>query len=276
MKKLYLLKNHKSILFAAIMCLISMTLFAQNDHDYHLEAYKNLAAGDCERAQKNYNVYKEMNKDNPDFTPDKELEYQIKLCMDHSKPLYAKDFEVYRDGKKLPDSEVRRLFANTKSFELYDKGMKLSEKTYSTAYGFSLGIGITSITVGGVFQAVYWPLYVDNQTKIDDYEYRLSHYTTYYNDPGHLSQAQLQRYYDETLAKAEKERRIAVTGLWLIGGGAVLLLVENLWERSKLSSGRTQIQKAVDLYNNGDKRSQTIMEIDYGLTGNGVNFTLSF
>ena len=263
-----------TLVFALLVLLINPVM--AQEFDYHLEAYKSLAAGDCERAQKNYNVYKEMNKENPDFTPDKELEYQIKLCIDYSKPLYAKDFEVYRDGKKLDDLEVRRLFANTESFELYDKGMKMSEKAYGAAYGISLGIGITSITVGGVFQAVYWPLYVDNQTKIDDYEYRLNHYTNIYNDPGNLSREKLQRYYDETLAKAEKERRIAVTGLWLIGGGAVLILIDNVWERLKLSSGRAQIRKAVDIYNNGDKQSQTMLEIDYGLTGNGVYFTLSF
>ena len=213
-------------LVSVLLVFIINPVMAQ-EFDYHLEAYKSLAAGDCERAQKNYNVYREMNKENPDFTPDKELEYQIKLCIDHSKPLYAKDFEVYRDGNKLPDSEVRRLFANTKSYELYDKGMRLEDWD---AFGFYFP-GALLLTGGAICTGL---------------------------GLGFMDEPE-----SETLL---------VVGPIALASGLVLVVVPSI----RSSFAKHRIRKAVDLYNNGDKRSQAIMEIDYGLTGNGVYFTLSF
>lgn len=40
--------------------------------------------------------------------------------------------------------------------------------------------------------------------------------------------------------------------------------------------GKTRIRKAVDLYNNGSAYSQSNLEFEYGLTGNGVYLSFSF
>lgn len=52
------------------------------EFDYHLEAYKSIANGDCNRAQNLYNAYKEMNEKNHSFVRDEELEKHIEACID--------------------------------------------------------------------------------------------------------------------------------------------------------------------------------------------------
>lgn len=95
MNKMSLLKNYKSILFTAILCLVSIALFAQ-DFDYLQEAYKSVADGDCQKAQKLYNVYKAMeNKD------DIGLEELIKECQSPSKQYRIGDM-IEIDGNRYP------------------------------------------------------------------------------------------------------------------------------------------------------------------------------
>lgn len=95
MNKMSSLKNPKSILFTAILCLVSIALFAQ-DFDYLQEAYKSVADGDCIRAQKLYNVYKAMeNKD------DMGLEELIKECQSHPKQYRIGDM-IEIDGNRYP------------------------------------------------------------------------------------------------------------------------------------------------------------------------------
>ena len=186
--------------------------------------------------------------------------------------LYADEFTISKNGKKLSDQEIRTLFANSNSYSLYDEGMRIWNKDFETIHGLAVGFGAASITVGTVFQGVFWPLYAEVNERVEYYENALKYYSYYeYGDYDALK-----RNYEEYLEKAEKRKKIAITGLWLIGGGAVLIVAENLMEKAVLSSGRAKIRKAVNLYNNGRMYSQSNLELEYGLTGNGAYFTLSF
>lgn len=169
--------------------------------------------------------------------------------------LYADGFTISQNGRKLSDHEIRTMFANSNSYSLYDKGMNIADKEFSTIDGFANWTGGVSIFVGGVFQAVFWPLY--SEAKNDA--------TVVYD---HL--------YDEYIEKANLYKQFATTGLWMIGGGIVLIVGENLYEKAVLSSGKSKIRKAVNLYNNGKMYSQSELEMEYGLTGNGVYLTFKF
>lgn len=186
--------------------------------------------------------------------------------------LYADGFTISKNGKKLSDHEIRTMFANSNSYRLYDEGMRIADMDFSVVDGLSIGFGAASITVGAVFQGVFWPLYAESNERVEYYENALKYYSYYeYGDYDSVK-----RNYEKYLEKAEKRKKIAFTGLWLIGGGAVLIVAENLMEKAVLSSGRAKIRKAVNLYNNGRMYSQSDLEMEYGLTGNGVYLTVKF
>lgn len=193
--------------------------------------------------------------------------------------LYADGFTISQNGKKLSDHEIRTLFANSNSYGLYDEGMRIAENDFHIIHGWSIGVGVTSIVVGGVFQAVFWPLSASEKKESDNIHYTLVHdpngYPWYYN--GHyLYKYEMEAEAEKCLERAENYSVIAKRGLWLIGGGIVLIVAENIMEKAVYSSGKSKIRKAVNLYNNGRMYSQSDLEMEYGLTGNGVYFSLSF
>lgn len=65
-------------------------------------------------------------------------------------PLYADGWTVYRNGKELSDHEIKALFANTESYELYVQGIK--KKEGGTLWGDVMiyGGGISALC-GGIF-----------------------------------------------------------------------------------------------------------------------------
>ena len=171
--------------------------------------------------------------------------------------LYADGFTISQKGSKLRDHEIRTLFANSNSYSLYDEGMRIWNTDFEAIHGWSIGLGVTSIVVGSIFQGVFWPLHADAKKKST---WSYIHYSTN----------------EEYLEKANKYKEFAITGIWLIGGGAVLIVAENLMEKAVLSSGRAKIRKAVNLYNNGRMYSQGDVDLEYGLGGNGVYLTVRF
>lgn len=187
--------------------------------------------------------------------------------------LYADGFTISQNSRKLSDHEIRTMFANSNSYGLYDEGMRIADRDFGIVHGLSVGFGSGSIVIGGVFQAVFWPLYSENNKKAKEMEHELdtysfNHYAYTYDEYKYL--------YEERLEKANKQKRIAIKGLWLIGSGVVLIVAENLMEKAILSSGKAKIRKAVNLYNNGRMYSQSEIEMEYGLTGNGVFLTFRF
>jgi len=49
--------------------------------------------------------------------------------------LYADGYSVYRDGVQLSDSEIRTMFANTKSYYLYDSGKRKEDNFWYYYFG---------------------------------------------------------------------------------------------------------------------------------------------
>lgn len=141
--------------------------------------------------------------------------------------LAADGFEIYRDGQKLYDREIRTLFANSKSYDLYDRGKRINANVASTL----IGIGGATAAVG----AIWWGL-----GNVDDT--------------------------DEMCIWLKK-----YGGYVFVGGG--IGLFSGFITRAICKS---QIRKAVRLYNNGRMYSQNAIEMQYGFSGNGVFLTLSF
>lgn len=142
--------------------------------------------------------------------------------------LYAKDFDVFQNGRKLSEGEIRTMFANSKSYDLYDGGKNCWDN--SAFYG----IGGCAVFLGvcplGIIGLVFgWD---DEET----------------GKPCTIAGGSL-----------------AAAGITLIAIGAV-----------RSSIGKAKIRKAVNLYNNGRMYSQSELEMEYGLTGNGVYMTFRF
>lgn len=60
--------------------------------------------------------------------------------------LYSKDYDVYQDGRKLSENEIRTIFANSRSYDLYDRGKNCEDNIL--LYGF----GSAMIVLGGILQ----------------------------------------------------------------------------------------------------------------------------
>ena len=203
--------------------------------------------------------------------------------------LYADGFTISKNGKKLSDHEIRTLFANSNSYSLYDEGMRVTNMDFETIEGLAVGFGASSIIAGTVLSA-WWIVAAVNQDAADEAKVKMDEYgwaahlvpyinSDYYYGPGIEAAEKYVKYqkeYEEKSRQVEKNKKIARPGVWLIGGGIVLIVAENLMEKAIYSSGKSKIRKAVNLYNNGRMYSQSDYEIEYGLTGNGIYFSLWF
>lgn len=216
-------------------------------------------------------------------------------CYEGANKYYAEEalavdgFNVYRNGRSLSDREIRTLFANSNSYSLYDEGMRIADKDFSTIDGLSIGFGTASIVTGSVLSA-WWIVAASNQNAADDAKVKMEqnawaasfnpdhHYGDNYYETEHAYEEYkyYESQYEEKTRQVEKNKKIAKPGIWLIGGGIALILVENLMEKAIISSGKAKIRKAVNLYNNGRMYSQNGVEMEYGLTGNGVYLSFSF
>ena len=143
--------------------------------------------------------------------------------------LYADGFTISKNGKTLSDREVRTLFANSKSYDLYDKGLRLKNGGES---GAGMCFFLASLSLLCQFG---WLDYNNGE-------------------------------WDGQIGKNFVIYGSVMTGACVLGAIASGIVI---------SSGRNCIRKAVNLYNNGRMYSQSV-EINYGLTGNGVYLTFSF
>ena len=126
-----MIKNLKTVMFTAIVFFISTSLYAQ--FDYLQAARDTLLKGDCEKAQRYYNVYKEIEK-----KTDYELERQINDCLANKgaegkdswgeggkylllKENYLKSYSLLKHGKIEPTekewyntimADIRREYPN--------------------------------------------------------------------------------------------------------------------------------------------------------------------
>ena len=148
MNKMSLVKDHKNILFTAIMCWVSTMLFAQ-DYDYLQMTRQRLAEGNCEKAQENYRVYKEITG-----LSDYELERQIKDCFNKGKVSWrekeerseiliktiSKKYSFYKQGNQIPPTEM----------EIYNRVWSDVKRDYpNKMIGIQKGTGTTQGTYKG-------------------------------------------------------------------------------------------------------------------------------
>lgn len=281
------LKNHKSILFTTIMCLVSTVLFAQDYNDYLLMAKQRLSEGNCEKAQENYRVYKELTGRTND-----ELEEQIAECFcdkvseteipvkPNTPPLYVTGFNVSQNGETLSDSEIRTLFANSKSYELYDQGMSLESNSRIPS---DILCTIGGLMIGG--GAILHGIKIINANGVGDMINSLDHGVDFIDLEGYLYEPYDDWGYSnpnnaakrESLEEAQKQFvKESKNGLYIVAGGVTSIIVGVLWNKAIKASGRSKVRKAVDLYNNGQIQAQNDMEIKYGITGNKVYVTFLF
>lgn len=141
--------------------------------------------------------------------------------------LYADGFIISKNGKMLSDREIRTMFANSKSYDLYNKGMNSEDNSPFYIIGGALVLGSA-----GCFAGV----------AIDEG----------WNDP--------------------EDQGWITAGKALAGSGIALIIIGGI----RSSIGKAYIRKAVNLYNNGRMYSQSELEMEYGLTGNGVYLTFRF
>ncbi len=202
--------------------------------------------------------------------------------------LYADGFTISQNGRTLSDREIRTMFANSNSYSLYDDGMRIANKDFSTIDGLSIGFGTASIVAGTALSA-WWIVALVNQSTANDAkvemektmgEYMMEHHpyadAYYYYEEYNKYVYDQKNKYEEKTKLVEKNKKLAKPGVWLIGGGIALIVAENLMEKVVLSSGKTKNHKAVNLYNNGRMYSQSDVELDYGITCNGLYLSLSF
>ena len=144
--------------------------------------------------------------------------------------LYADGFTISKNGKKLSDHEIRTMFANSNSYSLYDKGMRLKNGGDS-----AMGVCFFAASIS-LFCQMGW--------------------LGYYNGT-----------WTSQIGRSFVVYGSVATGTLIVG--AIASRVVSL-------SGKSKIRKAVDLYNNGRMYSQSNIEMEYGLTGNGVYLSFSF
>lgn len=144
--------------------------------------------------------------------------------------LYADGFTISQNGKILSDREIRTLFANSKSYQLYDRGLRLRN-------GMDNGMGACFLGASlSLFCQLGWLGYYDGK-------------------------------WDSQIGKSFVVYGSTATGI-LLAGGIICGIVK--------SASKSNIRKAVDLYNNGRLYSQTDLELNYSFTPTGVYLTLQF
>lgn len=63
--------------------------------------------------------------------------------------LYADGFTISQNGRMLSDSEIRTMFANSKSYDLYDKGKRIEEQAERATLGI---VGVLLLCPAGLCQ----------------------------------------------------------------------------------------------------------------------------
>lgn len=153
--------------------------------------------------------------------------------------LYLNGAQIYKNGKALRYSEINQLFANSESQILYNEGMQLYENGVESPYLFPL---ITGVSIDFIWFVV--GVNASNTQSPDGFV----------------------AYYDKSK--------------WVLYGGAVLavsgIVLPYIKYAIKHSIGKTKIRKAVNRYNNERSYSQNGIEMEYGLTYNGVHLCISF
>lgn len=162
--------------------------------------------------------------------------------------LTADGFGVYRNRNEIKEREVRSLFGNSQAYSYYEKGMNIYHSDFWNGNGKSGDsgakiLGWAGIAIGGMIGGIGSIVYL-NQTlggTSDDYDL------------------------------SETFHKVAKFGWGVAAAGGSVLLIR----LGVLSYGKSNVRKAVNMYNNGNLYAQNI-KMDYGIAGTGVYITLNF
>lgn len=152
--------------------------------------------------------------------------------------LYVDGWDIYYNGRPLDHSEISRLFTDSKTAVLYEKGLEM-ETGIDDPY-------LTPIVLGPIIELVWFTVGV--------------------NKVGSQSWDDFVGYYKET-------KFVVYGGIALTLSGFVLPYAKSF---AMNSIGKAKIRKAVNLYNKSRKYALNDLEVKYGLTGNGVFLSFSF
>lgn len=160
--------------------------------------------------------------------------------------LSAKGWDVYENGIKLDERSIRSRFANSRSYDLYDRGMRIRESEWFnnrgeryTGNSYLSLIGGGAIAGGGLYACIGYTKYSGKNATEED--------------------------------KVTGER-MGQIGLTVMAVGGAVMLVKYIVN----AYGKSQVRKAVRLYNNGKMYSQNGLDMEYGFTGSGVFLSLYF
>lgn len=172
-------------------------------------------------------------------------------CYEDSNKFYANEalaadgYEVFKNGRLVRESEVRSLLANSHAYEYYERGMSVYKSTFwkQKVGGLSIseGIGYTILAAGGVMTIMGYGL-------------------------APLAES------DGDYKNVELFKKTGASGLIITGISCAIFITR----ACVLASGKAKIRKAVNMYNNGRLYSQSELDVEYGLTGNGVFLSFSF
>lgn len=156
--------------------------------------------------------------------------------------LAADGFDVYRNNRRLGEQSVRSILANSKAYSFYDRGMNLYKSDFwhnDSGLSTSEGISYLILAAGGTLAVCgfgFSPLMTDSEEDSD------------------------------ALAAAGR------AGLGIAALGGVCLLIR----AGVLFYGKSQIRKAVNMYNNGALYSHNAINMEYGFYGSGIYLTFNF
>lgn len=206
----------------------------------------------CEYTKKQNNGYKVYVLCQVAKTGDIQVEFDdFNDCYEDANKFYAEEalaadgFDVYKSGRLVRESEVRSLLANSQAYKYYESGMSVYKSTFwkQKVGGLSIseGIGYTILAAGGVMTILGYGL-------------------------APLAES------DGDYKNVELLKKTGATGLVITGVSCGIFITR----ACVLASGKAKIRKAVNMYNNGRLYSQSELDVEYGLTGNGVFLSFSF
>lgn len=205
-----------------------------------LTAKKAMAAQNYHAAMTAYKQIQNINSNDPNIK-DYILECQQAINLSQNNqtnklPIYAQKDNIYKNGSQLQEKEVRKLFANTSSYQPYNAGLNL----YKTSRTLN-GLGISTLCIGVILQCG-WTANTDDSPD------------------------------EKEIKRVDNWHNAAKIGIYLCGGSSIFFLASI----PVRAAGRHKINKAVKLYNNQALDLSYQPELRVGVTTNGIGLIYTF
>lgn len=164
--------------------------------------------------------------------------------------LAADGFNVYKNGRLISEPEVRSLLANSQAYEYYDKGMDISKSEFFVQHKM-VGLGESKRP--------------SNLTDSEQLGFMSIGFGIGFLISGIAAST------NEGISPMVSGAVCALGASFVVVGGGILITRAAL-----ISSGKKNIRKAIDLYNNGKMYSHQSVDVECGLAGSNVYLTFWF